>query len=44
MLLHVFFLFFYNAAELDAGIDPGMALPTFTFSILDEMGFEPTTF
>jgi len=30
MLQPVFFLFFYNAPELGAGIDPGMALTPFT--------------
>jgi len=42
--LPVFFLFFYNEPELGAGINPGMALTPFPYSILDEMRLEPTTF
>jgi len=38
------FFLFANEPELDAGIDPGMALTLFPYSILDEMRFEPTTF
>jgi len=39
--LPVFFLLYYK--ELGAGIDPGMALNPFPFSILDEARSEPTT-
>jgi len=35
--------FFYNESEFGAGIDPGMALTIFPYSLMDEMRFEPTT-
>jgi len=42
--LFIFFLLFYNEPEWGAGIYPVMALTLFPSSILDETGFEPTTF
>jgi len=38
------FFYYSNAPELGAGIDPGMALTPFPYSILYEMRLEPTTF
>jgi hypothetical protein len=42
--LPVFFLNFQIEPELGAGINPGMALTPFPYSILDETRFEPKTF
>ncbi len=37
-------VFFLNKPELGEVIDPGIALPPFTSSILEETRFEPTAF